>query len=87
MFLVGKLVWAVLQPGNLLMLCLLAGIVLLVLSRGRQRGRVLIGLSAYPLGVLFSSNPSGAPRRACCRQCTMVFALTCFISKRCGWRT
>ena len=52
MFLVGKLVWAVLQPGNLLMLCLLAGIVLLVLSRGRQRGRVLIGLSALGFLVL-----------------------------------
>ena len=52
MFLVGKLVWAVLQPGNLLMLCLLAGIVLFVLSRGRQRGRVLIGLSALGFLVL-----------------------------------
>src|SRR5215468_7711381 len=52
MFLVGKLVWAVLQPGNLLMLCLLAGIILFVLSRGRQRGRILIGLSALGFLVL-----------------------------------
>jgi len=49
MFILGKLIWAVAQPGNLLLLCLLAGVVLFLLSRGR-RGRVLVGLSA--LGFL-----------------------------------
>jgi uncharacterized SAM-binding protein YcdF (DUF218 family) len=39
----------VLQPGNLLMLCLLAGVLLFLFFRGR-RGKVLIGLSA--LGFL-----------------------------------
>jgi uncharacterized SAM-binding protein YcdF (DUF218 family) len=34
----------VLQPGNLLMLCLLAGVLLFVVSRGR-RGKVLVGIS------------------------------------------
>jgi uncharacterized SAM-binding protein YcdF (DUF218 family) len=48
-FLFGKLVWVVVQPGNLLLLCLLAGVVFFMLSRGR-RGKVLIGLSA--LGFL-----------------------------------
>jgi uncharacterized SAM-binding protein YcdF (DUF218 family) len=38
-------VWAALQPGNLLLLCLLTGILLFAISRGR-RGTVLIGLSA-----------------------------------------
>ena len=46
MFLFGKLVWAVLQPGNLLVLCLLAG---LFLFRGR-RGKALVAISA--LGFL-----------------------------------
>jgi uncharacterized SAM-binding protein YcdF (DUF218 family) len=50
MFLFGKLVWAVMQPGNLLLLCLLAGIFLFLFARRRRRGAVLIGLSA--LGFL-----------------------------------
>src|SRR5215813_7355465 len=49
MFLFGKLVWAVLQPGNLLLLCLVGGVLLFLFSRGR-RGKVLVGLSA--LGFL-----------------------------------
>ena len=57
MFFVGKLVWAVLQPGNLLMLCLLAGVLLFLLSRGR-RGKVLIGLSALGF-VLLAVAPIG----------------------------
>ncbi len=44
-FLFGKLVWAVLQPGNLLLLCLLAGVLLLLLTRWR-RGRSLAILAA-----------------------------------------
>jgi uncharacterized SAM-binding protein YcdF (DUF218 family) len=48
-FIFGKLVWAVLQPGNLLMLCLLGGILLFLVSRSR-RGKVLVGVSA--LGFL-----------------------------------
>jgi uncharacterized SAM-binding protein YcdF (DUF218 family) len=43
-FIFGKLVWAVLQPGNLLLLCLLAGVFLLL--RGRRRGELLVVLSA-----------------------------------------
>jgi uncharacterized SAM-binding protein YcdF (DUF218 family) len=43
-FIFGKLVWALLQPGNLLLLCLLAGILLALF--GRRRGRMLIALSA-----------------------------------------
>src|SRR5271163_3137284 len=49
MFILGKLIWAVAQPGNLLLLCLLSGVLFFLLSRGR-RGRVLVGLSA--LGFL-----------------------------------
>jgi uncharacterized SAM-binding protein YcdF (DUF218 family) len=49
MYIFGKLVWAVLQPGNLLLLCLIAGIVMLLFAR-RRRGEVLIVLSA--LGFL-----------------------------------
>ncbi|MBV8507871.1 MAG: YdcF family protein, partial [Alphaproteobacteria bacterium] len=45
MFLFGKLVWAVVQPGNLLLLYLLAGFLYILLSGGR-RGRVLVGLAA-----------------------------------------
>ena len=52
MFILGKLVWAVAQPGNLLLLCLLAGIFVSVVSRRRWRGRVLIGLSALGFLVL-----------------------------------
>ena len=51
MFFVGKLVWAVLQPGNLLVLCLLAGSFLLLAFRGR-RGKVLVGLSALGFTLL-----------------------------------
>jgi uncharacterized SAM-binding protein YcdF (DUF218 family) len=51
MFFLGKLVWAVVQPGNLLLLCLLAGVLLFLLSRGR-RGRVLVGLSALGFTLL-----------------------------------
>jgi uncharacterized SAM-binding protein YcdF (DUF218 family) len=43
-FIFGKLVWALLQPGNLLLLCLLAGVFLLL--RGRRRGELLVVLSA-----------------------------------------
>src|ERR1700758_3937446 len=43
-FIFGKLVWALLQPGNLLLLWLLAGVFLLL--RGRRRGERLIVLSA-----------------------------------------
>src|SRR6516164_2668116 len=43
-FIFGKLVWALLQPGNLLLLCLLAGVFLLL--RGRRRGELPIVLSA-----------------------------------------
>jgi uncharacterized SAM-binding protein YcdF (DUF218 family) len=58
MFIFGKLVWAVLQPGNLLMLCLLAGVLLFLLSRGR-RGKVLVGLSALGF-VLLAVAPIGS---------------------------
>ncbi len=51
MFIFGKLVWAVLQPGNLLTLCLLAGIFLYFLSHGR-RGKVLVGISALGSALL-----------------------------------
>ena len=51
MFFFGKLVWAVAQPGNILLLCLLAGVFLLLLSRWR-RGKVLIGLSALGFALL-----------------------------------
>jgi len=50
-FFFGKLVWAVAQPGNILLLCLLAGLVLLAISRWR-RGKVLIGLSALGFALL-----------------------------------
>ena len=43
-FILGKLVWAVAQPGNLLLLCLVAGVFLLL--RGRRRGESLVVLSA-----------------------------------------
>jgi uncharacterized SAM-binding protein YcdF (DUF218 family) len=51
MFILGKLVWAVGQPGNLLLLCLLAGVVFFLLSRGR-RGRVLVGFAALGFALL-----------------------------------
>src|SRR5207244_8430140 len=50
-FLFGKLVWAVLQHGNLLMLCLLAGIFLFLISRGRRCKR-LVGMSAWDFALL-----------------------------------
>ena len=43
-FIFGKLVWAVTQPGNLLLLCLLAGVFLLL--RGRRRGELLVVVAA-----------------------------------------
>ena len=49
-FIFGKLVWAVTQPGNLLLLCLLAGMLLLL--RGRRRGELLIVLAAIGLLLL-----------------------------------
>ncbi len=57
-FVFGKVVWALLQPGNLLLLCLLAGFLLLLSSRGR-RGRMLIGLAALGFLVL-AVTPLGA---------------------------
>src|SRR5262244_812345 len=55
-FIFGKLVWAVTQPGNLLLLCLLVGTLLLL--RGRRRGELLIVLSAIGL-LLFAVAPIG----------------------------
>ena len=49
-FIFGKLAWAVTQPGNLLLLCLLAGTLLLL--RGRRRGELLVVLSAIGLLLL-----------------------------------
>ena len=57
MFLLGKLLWAAAQPGNLLLLCLLAGFIFFLLSRGR-RGRVLVGLAAAGF-VLLAVAPIG----------------------------
>jgi uncharacterized SAM-binding protein YcdF (DUF218 family) len=57
MFIFGKLVWALLQPGNLLTLCLVAGVLFYLVSRGR-RGKVLVGLSALGF-VLFAVAPIG----------------------------
>jgi uncharacterized SAM-binding protein YcdF (DUF218 family) len=55
-FIFGKLVWALLQPGNLLLLCLLAGTLLLL--RGRRRGELLVVLSAIGL-LLVAVAPIG----------------------------
>ena len=55
-FIFGKLVWAVLQPGNLLLLCLLAGMFLLL--RGRRRGELLVVVAAIGL-LLFAVAPIG----------------------------
>jgi uncharacterized SAM-binding protein YcdF (DUF218 family) len=49
--------WAVLQPGNLLLLCLLAGVLLFLASRGR-RGRALVVFSALGF-VLLAVSPIG----------------------------
>jgi uncharacterized SAM-binding protein YcdF (DUF218 family) len=57
MFILGKLVWAVLQPGNLLLLCLLAGVLLLLFSR-RRRGKILITLAASGF-LLLAVTPIG----------------------------
>jgi uncharacterized SAM-binding protein YcdF (DUF218 family) len=56
-FIFGKLLWALVQPGNLLLLVLLGGFVLLLGSRGR-RGRVLIGLAAIGF-LVFAVTPVG----------------------------
>src|SRR5215467_9447177 len=51
MFIFGKLVWVALQPGNLMLLCLLVGTLLLLFSQGR-RGKILITFAALLLGLL-----------------------------------
>jgi uncharacterized SAM-binding protein YcdF (DUF218 family) len=56
-FLFGKLLWTVVQPGNLFLLCLLAGVLLFLLSRGR-RGKAMIGVAAIGL-ALFAIAPIG----------------------------
>jgi uncharacterized SAM-binding protein YcdF (DUF218 family) len=43
-FIFGKLVWLVLQPGNLLLICLLVGVLILLFSRWRH-GRILVVLA------------------------------------------
>ena len=43
-FFFGKLVWAVLQPGNLLLLCLLGGF--FVLLQGRRRGEIALAVAS-----------------------------------------
>jgi uncharacterized SAM-binding protein YcdF (DUF218 family) len=45
MFIVGKIGWALVQPGNLLLLCLLAGMLLFLFYHGR-RGKILVAVSA-----------------------------------------
>ena len=49
MFIVGKIGWALVQPGNLLLLSLVAGVLLFLFYRGR-RGKIWVALSA--LGFL-----------------------------------
>ncbi|MBV9377768.1 MAG: YdcF family protein [Alphaproteobacteria bacterium] len=56
-FLFGKLVWTVVQPGNLFLLCLLAGLLIFLMSRGR-RGKVLVGVAAVGF-ALFAIAPIG----------------------------
>ena len=56
-FIFGKLLWAVVQPGNLLLLALLGGFLLLLGSRGR-RGRMLVSLAAIGL-LVFAVAPVG----------------------------
>jgi len=56
-FILGKLLWALVQPGNLLLLALLGGFLLLLGSRGR-RGRMLIGLAAIGF-LVFAAAPVG----------------------------
>jgi uncharacterized SAM-binding protein YcdF (DUF218 family) len=58
MFVVGKLMWAVVQPGNLLLVCLLAGILCGLARRGRA-ARWLIGIAAFGF-ALFAVAPIGS---------------------------
>ena len=51
MFFLDKLIWAVLNPGNLLTLCLLAGVTLHLLSRGRC-GKAPVALSTLGFTLL-----------------------------------
>jgi hypothetical protein len=57
-FIFGKLRWAVVQPGKLLLLALLGGLLLLLGSRGR-RGKMLIGLAAIGF-LVFAVAPVGS---------------------------
>ncbi len=57
-FIFGKLLWAVVQPGNLLLLALLGGLLLLLGSRGR-RGKMLIGLATIGF-LVFAVAPVGS---------------------------
>ena len=56
-FIFGKLVWALLQPGNLLLLCLVAGVFLLLLRR--RRGEILVVLSTIGF-LLLAVAPIGS---------------------------
>lgn len=56
-FIFGKLLWAVVQPGNLLLLALIGGFLLLLGSR-RRKGRILIGLAAIGF-LVFAVAPVG----------------------------
>jgi uncharacterized SAM-binding protein YcdF (DUF218 family) len=56
-FLFGKLVWTVLQPGNLFLLCLVSGVVVFLASRGR-RGKALVAAAAVGF-ALFAMVPIG----------------------------
>jgi uncharacterized SAM-binding protein YcdF (DUF218 family) len=58
MFILGKLISAVLQVDNLLTMCLFAGVMLHLLSRGR-RGTLLVGLSSLGFALL-AVTPIGA---------------------------
>jgi uncharacterized SAM-binding protein YcdF (DUF218 family) len=51
MFFLDKLIWAVLNPGNVLALCLFAGVILYLLSRGR-RGKALVALATLGFTLL-----------------------------------
>ena len=56
-FIFGKLLWALTQPGNLLLLVLLAGFLLLLGSRGR-RGKILTGFATIGF-LVFAVAPVG----------------------------
>jgi uncharacterized SAM-binding protein YcdF (DUF218 family) len=56
-FVFGKLLWAAVQPGNLLLLTLLGGVLLLLATRGR-RGTVLIGVASVGF-LIFAVAPAG----------------------------